>query len=212
MPVSLDSLGPDVTIEAIGAPDFLVRNAVRDAAIDLCRRTHLWNEVQAPQPYTTGQAAYTLAAPAGATIISVLGITADDERPLAPTTVPLLTAMMPDWQVKSGRVLYFTQGLMPGDIRFVRVPEADGTFAAHAVYAPAPDATDIPDTLITHHRETLINGALGRVLMMNSKPWSNTASAQYNLTRFFAGVNRARIDANKHNSAADLRVTPRHFV
>ena len=212
MPVPLDLLIPDVAIEAIGAPDFLVRNAVRDAAVDLCRRTHLWNEVQAPQPYTAGQAAYTLAAPAGATIINVLGVTADDERPLAPTTVPLLTAMMPDWQTKSGRVLYFTQGLMPGDIRFVRVPEADGTFAAHAVYAPAPDATDLPDTLVTHHRETLINGALGRVLMMNSKPWSNTASAQYNLTRFFAGVNRARIDANKHNSAADLRVTPRHFV
>ena len=212
MPVALDLLIPDVTVEAIGAPDFLVRSAIRETAIDLCRRTHLWNEVQAPQPYTAGQAAYALTAPTGADVISVLGVTADDERPVAPTTLSVLTAMMPDWQVKPGRVLYFTQGLMPGDLRFVRIPETDGAFAAHAVYAPSAGATELPDTLATHHRETLINGTLGRVLMMNSKPWSNPASAQYNMTRYFAGVNRARIDANKHNTSVDLRVTPRPFI
>ena len=211
MPVSLDLFVPDVATEALGVPDILARNEVRHAVIDLCRRSHVWNEVQAPQPYTAGQAAYVLAPPTGADVISVLGITADGERPLAPTTLPVLTAMMPDWQTKQGRVLYFTQG-QPGDIRLVRVPETAGTFEPHVVYAPSADAMEIPDALYRHHYETIINGALGRILMMNSKPWSNPASAQYNMTRYFAGVNRARVDANKHNTSADLRVLPRHFI
>lgn len=58
---------------------------------------------------------------------------------------------------------------------------------------------NIPELFTTWY-ETMLDGTLGRLYAMPSKPWSNPQLAQYHGTRFRQGMNRARDIAERLHS------------
>lgn len=67
--------------------------------------------------------------------------------------------------------------------------------------------------LFTTWYETMLDGTLGRLYAMPSKPWTNTQLATYHGTRFRQGINRARDIAERlHSHQQSRRRTYPYFA
>lgn len=207
MTVALDAFLPDVTAETYTVPTRMALTELRKAAKDLCRRSGAWLDVQGTGSYSAGTRTYVLTPPEGGVILRTERVVLDGARTLYPVSFGITPA---DWKTKQGEVLCFME-LTPGVIDLLRVPDADGGFEYAVVCSPADDAASLPDVLFHNHYDTILHGALWRLHAMLEKPWASATAAVYHQGRFFAGVNQARVDANKFGSA-DLRVEPRPFV
>ena len=207
MTIAMDEFLPDVAAEAYTVPTRMALTELRKAAKDLCRRSNAWRDVQGTGSYTAGTRTYVLTPPTGGVILRTERVVLDAARLLYPVSFDVTPA---DWKTKQGGVLCFME-LSPGVIDLLRVPDADGVFEYAVVCSPADDAASLPDVLFRDHYDTILHGALWRLHAMPEKPWTSATAAVYHQGRFFAGVNQARVDANKLGSA-DLRVEPRPFV
>lgn len=207
MPVALDTLVDTVMLEILDVPRSVAVNALRNSAIDLCRRSGVWRGVQDTVPYQAGVGRYVLAPPAEAVVLRTTRLTLDGVRHVFPAPFEVTP---PGWQTNSGGVTLFVETL-PGVVDLLNVPETAGELTYNITCAPAFDAVTVPDVVSDHHLETIVDGAMWRLYAMGRKPWASANDAAYRQIRFAAGVNRARVDVNKAG-AAELRVQPREFL
>ena len=63
--MKVDDLMPYILAEVPGCPVPTVRFAIIQAAAELCREAHTWNEIQDPMTLIDGQHTYQLDAPTG---------------------------------------------------------------------------------------------------------------------------------------------------
>lgn len=209
---ALEDFLTGVVPEVPGVSDPAAVGAIRNACYDLCAKSLVWNEVQAPVAYTASDPSYQIDTPdANTQVAMVLNVTVDDKYTIHPTTLEHLAMVMPDWRVAEGGIVGYFQS-NPDEIRFVRIPDVDGTFTATVAYAPTRSATHISDILVSTYYETVVHGALWKLKRNPSQPWADEAGARYYEKLFRSGVADAIADRTRANSRALLRVAPRPFV
>lgn len=210
-PVSYDAFLPEVLPECAGIPEPLAINAVRNAAIDFCRRTLIWNEVQDAEVYTAGVGTYDLGGSASATPVFVFSVNLDENRVIRPRPVDEVVSARPAWATRTGNVEFFMQ-MDPTTFSMISVPETSGTYRAHVAYAPTRNSGTCNNLLFNAYLETIKAGALYRLKSMPGQPWSDPASAKEYRTLFNVGCSGAIADRLRGISGAILQVEPRGFV
>lgn len=202
-----------VTPHVPGCPTPTVRQAVMDSAIEFLTESQAWDEILDPVPVVDGVYEYDLEAPQGAVCIDVKDVYTRTSR-LVGKTVGELAEIMPDWQTaQASSPAYYTRGFSYTSLRVCPIPldPVDETITVHGIFTLSPTATQIPDVIVTRHREAIVSGALGRLMLMPGQSWTNAQLGQYH--RDLANDKRAsaRVTAAHSKTSQSPSVRPRRF-
>lgn len=186
---------PYVAPDVYECPELTMEIAVRDAAIEFCRRAYVWREVLDPIAVTKGQASYELGVPNSALPENILEVIFDNQK-LASAKLENLPANRDTYEAKPrGYALTF------GDqIRLYPIPDRDGDMYVTVALTPSSSATGVDSSIFERYKEVIAHGAKHRLMSVPSKSWSNPAAAQYHMTQFMRGVGEARIRSDNDQS------------
>jgi hypothetical protein len=196
----------EVTPHVPQADVILLTDAIRTATQLFCARTLVLDAVTDPRiNLIAGQAVYTLPAVADRTIVRVkkgevwryLGTSDVDPKRLDPTNPndldqrtppyhgqfrgPLNYPISPDddWREETGDPSLFYQPL-PHQIRLVPIPDTDIEWGLKVTYhlKPSNASSEVDDFVLESWRDIIVIGALGLLLQIKHKPWTDVAEGE----------------------------------
>jgi hypothetical protein len=195
-----------------GCPQSTVVQAIRRAIRELCRESHLWRSTLADIDTVAGQSAYTLVPPIDTQIISVLHITHVDQD-LSPNDEGSLDQCEYRWRSLNDarRATWYLHELYATDIRLVPAPlEADigGLTNIRVALQPTLTATDVHDLILNDWDESIMYGALSRLMRFPEKQWTNLALAEDYRSRFDMDIGLARAKVLRGHTNQELKARP----
>ena len=235
---TLDSFLPLIRGRLPGCPDIVLKDAVRDAAIEFCRRTELLR-AHIDMAVVAGQSHYQLmravwgtwgewlATPEYEFITSDGGpyLTADgtaglegvvtwEVLHLRRATQPLAPAnrrefQLQGWDTDAGTPgYYYLEG--DGSLVLGPIPDAAETLVATLSVTPGSSSANVPDALWYDHRETIAAGARAWV-RRNLGDWVNPQLEAEDRKVFEYGVRNQNIRRARGGVNAPLRVRAQPF-
>lgn len=200
---------PYIRSEAQGCPDFTIERAVRDSAIDFCRRTDIY--VPEPEFITVigGINEYAVSIPAGTELNHILDIF-NDRSALTPVSYSRLLLSLGD-ETQQGTPKYYAQRDNT-EFYLAPIPSANDSYRVLYSLKPTISSTGIPDTIGREHREAITHGALYRLQMMAGQPWSDPSAAGANKQLFDREVGRTVRQVKYGFSGGALTCKPRAFI
>jgi hypothetical protein len=201
---SLDDFLAMVRGRLPGCPDFVLNEAVRDAAIEFCKRTRLLVE-RVTVDVVAEEAAVTLS-PDTDLHWEVLDLRRDNTR-LTPWNRN--EALMQDQSLETGAPQYYYQ---EGDrtLALSPIPDADETLTALVTLRPDDAATTLPDVLWTDYREPIAAGARAWV-RRNHGDWVNPQLEAEDRVIFERAIHNQNIRRARGGVNTTLRVRSHPF-
>ncbi|HEX5362338.1 MAG TPA: hypothetical protein VFW49_14825 [Fluviicoccus sp.] len=167
----LDDFLPGIRPYAPGVADPTAYFAIRQAAIEFCERTRMWQ-------YTDEWAVNSddcegLLSPAGSVIHEIEKVWFDGHE-LRKVTASQLDMLLPNWRSSddkpTGQPAYVTQ-TEPNTM--LLAPYGAGTVRVSLILKPSQTCDQLPDFLADQHRETIAWGALARILLIPNQSFTN---------------------------------------
>jgi hypothetical protein len=210
--MKLDDFFEYVLPEVIGCPDPTLRSAVRMAAIDFCRETLAWTEIQDPTPLVDETSDYDIDTPQGAFAYTVRDVWMNNRR-LEPKTMAALAEGLPNWlSAHSNEPVFYNAAAERGTIRIFPIPSnSSGSLVIRAAYVPTLTCTTLPDFLGQRHADVIASGAKSRAMLIPGQVWSNPQLGAYYQTKFDDGITKARIEEAHDRVPGTITVRPRAF-
>jgi hypothetical protein len=186
---------PYVAPDVYECPELTMEIAVRDSAIEFCRRTFVWKEQLDTIMSIKGIATYDIEIPNGTVCENVIDVIHSGKR-LAPVKFEDLPTNR-----DTSRAKPLAYSLIFGDqLRLYPTPDENGKLDITVSLTPSSTATSIDSSLFERYKEIIAHGAKHRLMTVPSKSWSNPALAQYHMTQFMRGVGEARIRTDNDQS------------
>ena len=202
MAISYETLLPEILPMVPGCPDTLIEINIRSAVIELCERANVYQAELDPVTTVSNIYEYDLEPPTGTSVRKILWAT-HQGKDLEPITTTLLEQRLPSWREKSGVPEYFIQ---QNSSMFILAPIPANTIAGstviRAVLRPTHQSTACDNDVMNDYRDTIINGALFRLLRIPNKDWSDMQGASVYGQLFNQGVE----DAGRRARHADTAV------
>ena len=184
-----------------GCPDTLIENNIRAAVVELCDKASVYQAELDPVTTVSGLFEYDLEPPSGTSVRKILWAT-HQGKDLEPTTTTLLEQMLPKWREDSGVPEYFIQ---QNSATFILAPIPSvtivGSTIVSAVLRPTHTSTSCDNDVMNDYRDTIINGALFRLLRIPNKDWSDMKGAEVYGELFSRGVDDAERRARNADTA-----------
>jgi len=220
MSTPLEAFFPWVVPSVPGAPDPLVLQALRDAADTFCRRTNLVQRVITAD-MVAGEPDYDVTPPTGMTLLQVMSVSVEGRTQA--TATPGAVTYGPDLAgAPSGaaepstgepRVVFQKTPTVTG---FSLTPTPDrtvsGALVIKASFGVAPDAAEVETDLFTHWRQVIAAGAIGALLELPGRSFSNALLADRFTRKFAAGLSSPARQARGGSMASEQRVQPVPFA
>lgn len=218
---------PAILVDVPGCPDVAVEREIRNAAIQLCRRSLCWRQQLNPVQVLANVSGYTLNSPqlearvikiydAILTTPSASPLFAPDMQQLQPRTVQWLDAQNPSWRYPQAQLTsnyqymppqYYTQD-DPSQILLAGVPAMDGTLTILASLVPLMTSTGIDSWVAEQHYEAIVHGTKARLMAIPQKPWTDFNLAAWHSGEFDKAIGNANADAAQaFQSDAPIRTT-----
>jgi hypothetical protein len=156
-----DSILPRVMEKAPACPEPTAIRAIRDKAIEFCRRTRIW---RFSDTITVSAAdCEAIGAPVDSTIFEISDARFDTTQ-LKPVTVDWLDHNKSGWREdEEASPRYITQ-IAPGTVRVV--PAEAGALKLQLILEPSDSARTLPAILVDRYAADLATGALGNILLI----------------------------------------------
>jgi hypothetical protein len=205
MATTYESLLPDIIPMVPGCSDTLIENNVRASVIELCEKAAVYQAELDPVTTVANVFEYDLEPPAGSVVHKVLWVT-HKGREIEPITTQLLEQRKPRWRETGyeGTPEYYVK-VSQSLLHLVPVPSetiASSTIL-RAQLKPSQSSQSSDDELMSDYRETIIYGALYRLLRLPSKDWTDYAGAQVYGSLFNEGI----VEAERRGRHADTNVS-----
>ena len=205
--VPIDDFLPRIRMYASGCDDFTLTNAIRDAAIEFCRRTLAIEET------VTTAVAIDEATPTQIFLSEDMEpyhlMSAKwDGLPMRIKTTDDMDAEIPDWErygSSSPRIIV-TPASRPGEIRLFEKPSKAGTLTTVYAMRPSRTATDLSDELFELWAEALDAGALEKILRIPGRNWTDMAGSAGYKQFFKDEISRARVEVMDRMGRSDSQV------
>ncbi len=197
-----------------GCPGPVIELEILQAAIDFCRSTHAWSEIQSPVTIVNNVQEYDVDMPADGTVVTVRNVWAFS-RELPSKTMADIQRLIPNWvDAKSNQPAYFNMASTePAYIRLFPIPyEATGTLVMRVVYAPKITSTTLDDALVERYLDTLMAGAKARLMLQPGRSWTNPALGGVNDLKFRNGKVEAKLNVMSENTPGTVIVQPQRFM
>lgn len=206
---------PFVLPFARGASEPVAVNAIRNAAIEFCKRTKVWQELtDSPYSIQAGDPCIELTPPAQAELVQILQVWYHD-TPLDPANEGWMAerGISPD---RRGTPMGYHQQQLDDRVlnEFVLVP-VPATSEAQAIrvrsaWMPSRAAKNIPDALFVRYAEEIAYGALGRLHQID-EDWVKPEFGQSKLAQFEQAIGVAVSAVAKANVRSRRRTKGSFF-
>ncbi len=205
MAISYEALLPDILPMVPGCPDTLIKNNIRAAVIELCERASVYQAELDPLTTVGNIFEYDLEAPSGTAVQRILWIT-HAGKDLEPLTSTLLEQRIPKWREGNGVPEYYVQQ-GTALVWLAPIPTATSVSSTivRAVLKPTHTSTACDDGVMNDYRDTIINGALFRLLRIPNKEWTDLQGAGVYGSLF----NEGTVNAERKARGADTGVARR---
>ena len=206
MAISYESLLPSILPIVSGCPDTLVENNIRSAVIELCEKASVYQAELDPLTTVGNIYEYDLEPPSGTTVQKILWIT-HQGKDLEPITSTLLEQRLPKWRAGNGVPEYYVQ---QGSslVWLAPIPTTTGVSSTivRAVLKPTHTSTACDNDVMNDYRDTIINGALFRLLRIPNQAWTDLQIAGVYGQLFNEGVENAERKARGADSGVARKV------
>lgn len=183
--------------EVPGATEALLTQQLRLATIEFCSETNIYTSSVQSVNLVSGQQQYNLAPTETATEIIRPVLLWIGTRLLTPVTARELNAATVVLN-GAGDPAYYTFNT-PNVVLLFPAPNTSisGQLNGRVVVAPDLTSTAIPDWMAARYMDVILAGAKARLFAMQNKPWSQLDLSIKFGRMFSAGINNAKVDANR---------------
>lgn len=181
--------------------------AIRQAAIDFCEATRSWryeDEFNVADQYAQG-----ISAPYGSVIAEIEEVRFDGCR-LERVTPAYLDDRYHNW--RDAEMTSGPQYVTQTEMNTIRIyPVQDGIVKVALWLKPSQDCEELPDYLSDQYREVIANGALGRILALPGKAFTNVQLAVAFSAAFAARLDGLKTLGFKGQQRAPMRTRSANF-
>lgn len=205
MAISYETLVPEIAPYLYGCPDFLIINSIRSSVIELCEKASVYQAELDPVTTVSKIYEYDLEAPSGTSIQKILWVT-HQGKDLEPITTALLEQRLPKWrETANASIPIFFVKQTSALFWLAPMPSTTSVSSTimRAVLKPTHTSTACDDDVMNDYRDTIVNGALFRLLRIPNKDWTDVKAADSYGTMF----NIAVIEAERRARQADTGVS-----
>lgn len=192
--------------------DPVTEAAIRRSVIEFFANSWLWKHLPDPVDLVAGEPVYDLEPPQGGSVVAVMSVSANGQ-PIDNKTTEWLDRNVPLWRTDRRTTLYFTQ-VQSDQVILAPVPEINVVGGLTMTLAIAPSATSkaFPAWVVNNvnYLETIVDGALYRLMLMPNKPWTDLKNGADRRMQFNNGVASASELATSALSRAPTRVSSNH--
>ncbi len=203
----LDGVLPEVT----GCPKSVAIKEIRNSAIELCRHAPIWTDLIDGIETDADDAQVELDAliPTDSSIHKVLSLT-NGGREMTPEVVSSFHRFDSRYSVPGRPRVYVS----PAPNLVVVSPIPDGVYELKAAVSLTPTgaAEVVDDDVFSVWGQTMVNGALHRLMRYTSTPWGNPDLSAYYGQLFQADKSRARRESVTTHSAMSRTIKPVSFI
>jgi len=199
-----EDLLPEIIPMVPGCPDSLIETYVRSALIELCEKAGVYQRELDPVTTVANLYEYDLEPPDNTVVDKILWVV-HKGKDLEAITTGLLERRKPKWRDsdRTGEPEYFIKASQK---TFFLVPVPNETIVSSTVLRvqlkPTITSVSCDTEVMTDYRDTIVNGALLRLLRLPSKEWTDYAGAGVYGQLFAQGV----LDAERKSSGIDMPV------
>ena len=206
MAISYETLLPEILPVVSGCSDTMVENSIRAAVIELCELSEVYQAELDPVTTVGGIYEYDLEPPSGTSVQKILWVT-HEGKDIEPLSSTLLEQRIPKWREGNGVPEYFVQ---QSNQTFWLAPVPTTTSVSstivRAVLRPTHTSTACDNDVMDRQRDTIVNGALFRLLRIPNKAWTDLTGAGLYGSLFNDGVKRAEVQARGADTGIARRV------
>ena len=203
--VKYEDLFPDILPLAQGCPDPLIINSIRSTVIELCEKTGVHQVDLDPVATVSGSYEYDLEAPSGYNVHKIVWMS-HDGTDLEGSTPTLVEQKYPKWRDTTGTPEVYVKVSL-SVFHLVPVPNASKTNAVRlrVQLKPSRTSTSCDAEVVDEFRDTIVNGALFRILRIPSRDWSDPQSSILHSQLYQEGLLNAERRARGADSAIPRR-------
>jgi hypothetical protein len=179
------TLYDDVMPHAAGVTADMALDAIRKAAIELCKESRIWRYEHPDISVVADQSTYAFVPPDDTKVVEILDAWYENVW-LDPMGTDDLARVNTRWQSWTApRPLYITQ-LDDDNVRLVPEPTTALASGLHILVAlkPTNDATGMEEWILEDWREQIARGALARIYESPRKPYSDSGLARVKKAEF----------------------------
>lgn len=184
---------PDVT----GCPELVALQAIKDAAIEFCEKSHVYQQDLDPMTAIKAISEYDLEAPTGYVVARVMSAWFNNEK-LEPAAPDMLR--VPDaYRLTAGQSqpkFYFQKTAKTVTLLPVPDQNTPSAITIRAALKPSRISESVDDEIYEEYAEVIAHGAKYRLMLSPGKSYSNQANAAVEKGLFESGINKARARAN----------------
>lgn len=176
---SLDDYLPSILAAAPGVAEPTAFARLIEAAQTFCERTRLWRD--SDQFSVTPTSCNVVCTPEGADLFEIESARMESVE-LEPIALADLDRKNPMWRdLDAGQGRWITQ--VEHDSVLV-VPKCTGTLKLSTILRPSDGAEYLPDFMLKHYRQCIVEGALAEILMLPAQQFTDPERAQFFSMRF----------------------------
>ena len=206
----------DIRVETPAAPNPLIADKVRLAAIEVCKRTMVSRETLDLIDIEAGVSQYKIEPPSSCLKIwRVLWIhTKSNQSPLNPLSRHNMNSFRFDWERSTADSATDWIQIKNDIIQLWPTPtiDIDEELEAHVAFIPDPRTPKLDDRLYCYYKEAVMAGALAKLLSMSGSEWYDGNAALIREREFQAEISKILANTKKDESVADLQVAMRPFA
>ena len=188
----------------------VVEAAIKRAAIEFCGASWIWTYLPDAIDVVAGTQDYDIEIPNGTELAAVLAVK-HAGIPLENRSIDWLNQNIENWRSEKGTPTNFTQ-VDTEQVLLARVPDTSLTAGLEMEIAlqPSVKSKDMPGWIATRYQYQIAEGAIGHLMLMAGKPWTNEAQAIPRLEALRSAAMGARESGVSAINRAPLRTTPQH--
>lgn len=190
--------------------------AIRDSAIQFCKRTGLWWRQSDMTDIVAGQATYAFQVPTGSSFSGVLHMEYSAPGQTSATSLTPATydelSQRSNWRELEGETPREFYGREPGLVTLIPRPTVnqENAIRAEVMLKPSRNSQEGPEFLLENWGDAIGHGAKARLLAMRNRSWSG--NPLYNQQLFDKAVANAKRQVYQSSTRKPLKVRGPRFV
>lgn len=194
---SYESLLPEIIPMVPSCTDTLIQQNIRASVIELCEKSKVYQAELDPITTVANLYEYELEPPSSTAVHEILWASYDGID-IEPATTALIEQRKPKWRDLSNASTpeYYVR-VSSTKFHLVPIPNVTkaGSVILRAVLKPTHRSTSCSDDVMNDYRDTIINGALYRLLRIPGREWTDYPGAQVYGSLFLEGLATAEARA-----------------
>lgn len=210
--MNIEDLYPYITPELPDCPSEMLRQALVQTAIDLCKETLVWNEIADAVKLSDGLDEYDIDYPSGARPLTAPTVWLGPHQ-LVAISMEQLSVYLPDWQTSRSNEPRFYNISTDFDVIkvFPRPLNPTGSLRMKGAFIPRLNAVVLPDFLADYYLDAITAGAKARLMLKPNQKWTSEQTGAFYQGEYLRLRTDARIDAIANRVPGITQVKPVRF-